>query len=129
VLKANPAEGASPSLMAERRAALSILARLINPFAPHLAEESWRRLGMTTFIATEPWPSYDRSIVEDDVRVLPVQIDGKRRAEVRAPAGAPEDDVRALVLADPEVARRLDGLTVRKFIVIQDRIVNLVTGG
>ena len=129
VLKANPAEGASPSLMAERRAALSILARLINPFAPHLAEESWRRLGMTTLIATEPWPSYDRSIVEDDVRVLPVQIDGKRRAEVRAPAGAPEDDVRALVLADPEVARRLDGLTVRKFIVIQDRIVNLVTGG
>jgi leucyl-tRNA synthetase len=129
VLKANPADVASREVLAERRASLDVLARLVNPFAPHLAEESWRRLGMTTLITNEPWPIFDPALVEEDERVLPVQIDGKRRGEIRAPAGAMDEDVRALVLANPEIARRLDGLTVRKFIVIKDRIVNLVTSG
>jgi leucyl-tRNA synthetase len=128
VLKAYPADVGSREVIAERRASLDALARLVNPFAPHLAEESWRRLGKTTLVASEPWPIYDPALVEEEERVLPVQIDGKRRGEVRAPAGALDDDVRALVLANPEIARRLDGLTVRKFIVVKDRIVNLVTG-
>jgi leucyl-tRNA synthetase len=74
------------------------------------------------------WPAYDPALAEDEEKILPVQIDGKRRGEVRAPAGASEDTVRELVLADPDISRRLEGVTVRKLIVVQDRIVNLVTG-
>ncbi len=79
-------------------------------------------------MAAAPWPVYDPALAENDEKVIPVQIDGKRRGEVRAPAGASEEKVRELVLSDPEIARRLEGVTVRKLIVVQDRIVNLVTG-
>ena len=111
-----------------RREALSVLARLIAPFAPHLAEECWMRLGEEGMVAQAPWPTYDPNLVRDDERILPVQIDGKRRGEVRAPLGASEAEVRRLVLDDPDISRRLEGLTLRKMIVVQDRIVNLVTG-
>jgi leucyl-tRNA synthetase len=59
---------------------------------------------------------------------LPVQINGKRRGEIRAPAGAPEADVRRIALDDASVQKHLDGVTVRKVIVVQDRIVNIVVG-
>jgi leucyl-tRNA synthetase len=127
-LRQAPAEGASPALLRARREALGALARLIGPFAPHLSEEAWNRLGESGLAALAPWPVFDPALTEEDERVLPVQIDGKRRGEVRAPAGASEAAVRELVLADPEISRRLDGLTVRKLIVVKDRIVNLVTG-
>jgi leucyl-tRNA synthetase len=119
---------ASPAAGEARREALAALARLVAPFAPHLAEECWQRLGEQGLVAAAPWPAYDPALAEDDEKILPVQIDGKRRGEVRAPTGASDEAVRALVLADPEIARRLEGVTVRKLIVVKDRIVNLVTG-
>jgi leucyl-tRNA synthetase len=111
-----------------RREALSVLARMIAPFAPHLAEECWRRLGEDGMVAQAPWPTYDPALARDEEKVLPVQIDGRRRGEVRAPLGASEAEVRRLVLDDPDISRRLEGLTVRKMIVVKDRIINLVTG-
>ena len=111
---------------AARREALSAMARLISPYAPHLAEECWAALGETTLVATAPWPDWDTALAEDQERVLPVQINGKRRGEVRAPAGASARTVEELVRGDPEITRRLEGLTVRKIIVVPDRIVNLV---
>jgi leucyl-tRNA synthetase len=126
-LRAAGADG-GPEVLEARREALRALAGLVAPFAPHLAEECWRRLGEEGLVAAAPWPVYDPALVEDDERILPVQIDGKRRGEVRAPAGASEEKVRELVLADPEISRRLEGVTVRKLIVVKDRIVNLVTG-
>ena len=117
-----------PEVIEARREALRALASLVAPFAPHLAEESWQRLGEEGLVAAAPWPAYDPALAEDEEKILPVQIDGKRRGEVRAPAGASEATVRELVLADPDISRRLEGVTVRKLIVVQDRIVNLVTG-
>ncbi|MEO8811328.1 MAG: leucine--tRNA ligase [Caulobacteraceae bacterium] len=111
-----------------RREALLALARLVAPFAPHLAEECWSKMGETGMVALAPWPDYDPALAEDEERTLPVQINGKRRGEIRAPAGASAAEVETLVLADPEIARRLDGMAVRKVIVVQDRIVNLVAG-
>ncbi len=127
VLRSVGLDGGSEGLEA-RREALRALVGLVAPFAPHLAEEGWRRLGEPGLVAAAPWPAYDPALAEDDERILPVQIDGKRRGEVRAPAGASEETVREIVLADPEIARRLEGVTVRKLIVVKDRIVNLVTG-
>ncbi|HEY2706746.1 MAG TPA: leucine--tRNA ligase [Caulobacteraceae bacterium] len=109
-----------------RREALSALARLIAPYAPHLAEECWQRLGESGLIAAAPWPIYDPTLAEDEERVLPVQINGKRRGEIRAGAGASEAEVEKMVLDDPEIARRLEGLSIRRVIVVKDRIVNIV---
>jgi leucyl-tRNA synthetase len=109
-----------------RREALSALARLIAPYAPHLAEECWQRLDEPGLVAAAPWPVYDPALAEDDERVLPVQINGKRRGEIRAGAGASEAEVEKIVLDDPEIARRLEGLSIRRVIVVKDRIVNIV---
>jgi len=109
-----------------RREALAALARLIAPFAPHLAEECWARLDEPGLVAASPWPVYDPTLAEDDERVLPVQINGKRRGEIRAGAGASEAEVEKIVLDDPEIARRLEGLSIRRVIVVKDRIVNIV---
>jgi leucyl-tRNA synthetase len=111
-----------------RREALSALARLISPFAPHLAEECWSRLGQDGLVTLAAWPAYDPLLTREDEVVLPVQINGKRRGEIRAPAGASDELVRERVLADPDIALRLEGLVVRKVIVVKDRIVNLVAG-
>ena len=109
-----------------RREALSALARLIAPYAPHLAEECWQRLDEPGLVAAAPWPAYDPALAEDDERVLPVQINGKRRGEIRAGVGASEAEVEKIVLDDPEIARRLEGLSIRRVIVVKDRIVNIV---
>jgi len=126
LLKANPAAGASPALLAARQEALSAFARLIAPFTPHLAEECWVRVGGEGMVAMAPWPEFDPALTEDAVRVLPVQVNGKRRGEISAPAGASAADVEKIVLDDPDIARRLEGLTIRKVIVVPDRIVNIV---
>ncbi len=118
----------TPSTAAARTEALSALARLVAPFAPHLAEECWVTLGQTGLIALADWPRYDPALADDDEKVLPVQINGKRRGEVRAPAGATPLEVEKLVRESPDIIKRLEGLTVRKVIVVQDRIVNLVAG-
>lgn len=126
MLKANPAQGASPALLAARQEALSAFARLIGPFTPHLAEECWVRVGGRGMVVEAPWPEFDPALTEDAVKVLPVQVNGKRRGEISAPAGAEPAEVEKIVLDDPEIARRLEGLTIRKVIVVKDRIVNIV---
>jgi len=103
-----------------------VFARLIAPFTPHLAEECWARIGGEGLVVSAPWPAYDPALAEDSVKVLPVQINGKRRGEIQAPAGAEPADVEKMVLDDPEIARRLEGLSIRKVIVVKDRIVNIV---
>ncbi len=126
VLKAHPAQNASPAVLAARHEALSVFARLVAPFTPHLAEECWATIGGQGLVAVAPWPDYDPALAEDSVKILPVQVNGKRRGEISAPAGAEPADVEKMVLDDPEIARRLEGLTIRKVIVVKDRIVNIV---
>ncbi len=120
VLKASPSAGEA------RREVLSILARLVAPFTPHLAEECWTKLGETGLICDAPWPVADPALTALDEVSLPVQVNGKRRGEIRAPAGAASDVVEKIALADPNVTAHLEGLTLRKVIVVQDRIVNIV---
>ncbi|MFM8376630.1 MAG: leucine--tRNA ligase [Phenylobacterium sp.] len=129
LLREHRAEGASASLLAERAEALSVFARLIAPFTPHLAEECWARIGGEGMAVFAPWPDYDEALTRDAEVTLPVQVNGKRRWEIRAPAGAEPADVEKLVLDDPETARRLEGMAIRKVIVVKDRIVNIVVAG
>ena len=111
-----------------KRQALSALARLIAPFTPHLAEECWTRLGEDGMVLDAPWPVWDAALAADDEVVLPIQINGKRRAEIRVARGMEPAEVEALVLADETVKARLEGLSVKKIVVVKDRIVNLVAG-
>jgi leucyl-tRNA synthetase len=127
-LKTAPTKGAGPALTAARAEALSALARLIAPFTPHLAEECWTRIGGQGLVAEAPWPDYDPALAFEEERLLPVQINGKRRGEILAPAGAAEDAVEKIALADGAVQRHLEGLAIAKVIVVKDRIVNIVTG-
>ena len=126
ILKANPALNGDPVVLAARQDALLAFARLIAPITPHLAEECWARVGGEGMVVDAPWPEYDPALVEDAVKILPVQVNGKRRGEISAPAGAEPADVEKIVLADPDIAARLEGLTIRKIIVVKDRIVNIV---
>jgi leucyl-tRNA synthetase len=128
ILRDFKAEDASPAVLAARAEALSAFARLIAPFTPHLAEECWTRIGGEGMAVDAPWPTFDPALAEDAEVVMPVQVNGKRRGEVRAAKDAPEDQVRALALADPSVSVHLEGLTVRKVIVVPGRIVNIVAG-
>jgi len=125
-LKAAPAEGATQGVLAARKEALNILARLVAPFTPHLAEEAWASIGGEGMVVNAPWPKADPALAADDERVLPIQINGKRRGEVKVKAGAPDDEVQKIALADPNVMAHLEGLTVRKVIVVKDRIINIV---
>lgn len=111
---------------AVRMEALGILIRSIAPFMPHLAEECWNRLGGDTLCASAPWPQVDPAMLVEDEVTLPVQVNGKRRGEISVPKELPKDEVEAIALAEPNVARTLDGLTVRKIIVVPGRIVNIV---
>jgi leucyl-tRNA synthetase len=126
VLKGLPAEGASAPVLAARQEALSILARLIAPFTPHLAEACWERIGGEGMAVNAPWPQADAALTAEDEKVLPVQVNGKRRYEVRVPAGAPDAEVEKIALADPALAPYLEGVQLRKVIVVKDRIVNIV---
>ena len=113
---------------AAKREALLALARLIAPIVPHLAEECWARLGEEGMVVDAPWPVFDPGLAADDELVLPVQINGKRRGEVRVPPGTPDAEVEQIALSDEAVRRHLEGATVRKVIVVRDRIVNIVAG-
>jgi leucyl-tRNA synthetase len=99
---------------------------LLAPFAPHLAEELWQRLGHGASLAREPWPAADPAFLSDDVIKLAVQVNGKRRDEIEVPAGADEATLRAAALAAPNVQRHLGGRTPKKVIVVPGRLVNVV---
>jgi leucyl-tRNA synthetase len=119
-------KGADEGAVFARGEALRILTQLISPFMPHLAEECWEKLGFEAFVATAPWPVADPNLAARTTVTLPIQVNGKKRAEIEAAKGAAEADVRDLALAHPAVAQFLAGQTVRKVIVVPDRIVNIV---
>ncbi|QNL20038.1 leucine--tRNA ligase [Hyphobacterium sp. CCMP332] len=113
---------------AAQKEALTLLAQLISPFMPHLAEACWERLGLNGIVATAAWPEADPALLVDNTVTIAVQVNGKRRGEIELPKGSDKDVAEKTALADPGVARSLEGLTVRKVIVVPDRIVNIVAG-
>ncbi|MEN0019280.1 MAG: class I tRNA ligase family protein [Planctomycetota bacterium] len=101
--------------------------RMLSPFAPHLAEEIWARLGIGDgFCMDQPWPSYDEAMLRDDEVEVPVQIMGKLRARVMVPADADADAMQEIAMADDRIAELIAGKTVRKVIAVPGRMVNIV---
>ena len=100
--------------------------KILSPFAPHLAEELWQRLGHTTTIAYEPWPAYDESKLVRDVMVIAVQVSGKLRSQIEVPLDASEQTILAAAKADEKVLPFLEGKPLKREIYVKGRLVNLV---
>ncbi len=99
---------------------------IVAPFAPHVAEEMWSRLGHEETIAFAPWPSFDESKLVVDTITLAIQVCGKMRTTIVVPADISKDDAIALAKADPKVASSIEGKTIRREIFVPGRLVNLV---
>ncbi len=109
------------------RAVMEVFIRLLAPFAPHIAEEIWQRLGHNATLAYEPWPSYDEALTQEREIELAVQIKGKIKDRIVVSADAGEDVIGALALASEKVQAALAGQKPKKVIVIKSRLVNIVT--
>jgi leucyl-tRNA synthetase len=105
---------------------LARFATILSPFAPHIAEELWSKLGRDTPVSEADWPEHDESMLTDDEIELPVQIMGKVRGKVSVPADADQKTVEDIALADDRVREQIAGKTVRKVIVVPGKIVNIV---
>ncbi|MHB1844311.1 MAG: leucine--tRNA ligase [Deltaproteobacteria bacterium] len=110
------------------REAFELLAVCLSPFAPHFAEEVHALLGHAECLQASRWPAFDPALVVDETLAYAVQVNGKLRGEVRAPAAASQDEVVALARAEEKVAPHLAGKTVRKLVFVPKRLVNFVVG-
>jgi leucyl-tRNA synthetase len=108
------------------REAAEILLQLLAPMMPHLAEECWAALGAKELVAEAPWPALDRSLLVENAITLPVQVNGRKRADVTVARDASQSAIEAAVLELDAVRRAMEGRPVRKIIVVPQRIVNVV---
>ncbi len=108
------------------RDAMRVLAQLMQPMTPHLAEEIWAAQGGEGLCARAAWPKADPALLIDDVITLPIQINGKKRAEISVPKDLASSEVEKLALAHEDVAKFLGGNAVKKIIVVPGRIINVV---
>jgi leucyl-tRNA synthetase len=108
------------------REAADILVQLFAPMMPHLAEECWAALGHKSLVSMQPWPRVEPALLVENTITLPVQVNGKKRADVTVPRDAGNSDIEAAVLRLDAVLKALDGKAPKKVIVVPHRIVNVV---
>ena len=106
--------------------AAKISVKLLCPFVPHITEELWQKLGEKQTIFKSDWPEYDPEFITSQTVIIPVQINGKLRSKIEVARGTGEKELKAKVLADEKVIQWIAGKKVKKFIVIPNRLVNIV---
>jgi len=109
-----------------QKQAIMTLAQLMAPMTPHLAEDIWTHQGGEGLIIDAPWPVADEAMLVENSVTMPIQINGKRRAEITVPTDMSKEEVEKVALSDEAVLRSLDGATPKKVIVVPGRIVNVV---
>lgn len=105
---------------------LDAVVRMLSPIAPHIAQSLWEAFGNDGLVLDAPWPVVDEKALEKDSILLIVQVNGKVRAKLEAPANASKDELEAMAMADDSVKAQIDGKTVRKVIVVPGKLVNIV---
>jgi len=106
--------------------ALKNLLLLLAPFAPHIAEEMWQKLGQAPSISRQPWPGYDEEIAREDEIVIVVQVNGKLRSRLTVPLGTSKEEIEQIALSDQRIQPLLQGKEIRKVIVVPGKLVNIV---
>jgi leucyl-tRNA synthetase len=117
------AHEAAPAVLHE---GFGILLRLLAPITPHVAHQLWRDLGYGDDILDAAWPEHDPSALVQDELELVVQVNGKKRGDIRVPREAGKQEIEALVLADPNVQKYISGQAIKKVVVVPGRLVNVV---
>ncbi len=115
-------------LAARPKTALEPLILILSPFAPHLCEELWQKLGHTKSLAYEPWPAYDEQLTKEKQVELAVQVLGKIKDRIVVAADASEQAIEQAALANEKVQAAIAGKTVKKVIIVKSRLVNLIIG-
>jgi leucyl-tRNA synthetase len=113
---------------APHREEVATFLKLLAPYAPYIAEELWERIGGAYSIHQQPWPEYDSALLRTETVTIVVQVDGRVRDRISAPAEASAAEVERLAQAAPNVARHLEGRTIRNVVYVPGRLVNVVTG-
>ena len=108
------------------REALESIVLMLSPIVPHICHALWHALGHQSAIVDQRWPSYDEAALEQAMVEIVVQVNGKLRGRITVAAGADDDAVSALALADENVRRFVADKTIRKTIVVPGRLVNVV---
>jgi len=116
------ANGSTPVM----KQAIRTLAQLMQPMTPHIAESIWSAQGGAGLAARAPWPVADPALLVSDTVTLPIQINGKRRAEISVPRGMAVSEIESLAMANEDVVKFLAGQPVKKLIVVPGRIINVV---
>jgi leucyl-tRNA synthetase len=116
----------APGTAGALREAVEILLHMLYPFAPHVAEELWARIGGKGLLCMRPWPEADAAIAREEQVEVPVQVNGKVRGKVTVGAGASEEEVGALAMAEPRVKEHLAGKTIRKTIYVPAKLFSIV---
>ena len=114
------------TLKCDKRAVLEPLVVAIAPYAPHIAEELWHRLGHDTSVTVATFPAWDEQYLVEDSFEYPVSFNGKVRFKLPMPVDASNADIEAAVKAAPEAAKWIEGKTIRKVIIVPKKIVNVV---
>ena len=120
------AETGGADLHAARLEGASMLARCLTPFMPHLAESCWQAIGGTGLVSVAKWPAVDADLLKENEITMPIQVNGKKRAELTVSPDMPKDEIEALALAQDAVKAQLGDKPVKKIIVVPRRIVNIV---
>ena len=108
------------------RTVLEPFVQLLSPFAPHVAEELWTRLGHAPSVSTQTWPVYDPTLVVSDQLTIPIQVNGKLRSKIEVPADWSEEQIVNRAKADEKVVEWLEGKTMKKVIYVPKKLVNFV---
>ncbi|MCS6771790.1 MAG: leucine--tRNA ligase [Kiritimatiellae bacterium] len=108
------------------RAILEPFVLILSPFAPHLCEELWEKLGHSSTLAYEPWPNYDPALLVEETVEIPVQVNGKLRGKITVPKGSEPSVVEAAAREAPGVRAHLEGRTLRKTVYVPERLINFV---
>jgi leucyl-tRNA synthetase len=124
--KSGEVAAATPDMRWAMREAVNVLVQLFHPMMPHLAEECWAALGHDSLVAQAGWPQAEPALLIEDTVTLPVQINGRKRAEVTVKRDAANAEIEAAVLALDAIQKALDGKTPKKVIIVPGRIVNVV---
>jgi leucyl-tRNA synthetase len=123
---ADARDGRNPLDRAVFSEAVENLLLVLSPFAPHLADELWERLGLEATTYEQPWPSWDEEVAREEEITIVVQVNGKVRDQLRVPADVDEATLRELALQSERVRRYTEGKEVRRIIVVPKRLVNVV---